>query len=61
MQIRALPSGELVVTIYQATWIEGYHFPRIAPEIMSQVPILAGVVVSFRIPGRDRWSFQEGD
>ena len=39
-------------------WIEGYHFPRIAPEIMSQVPILAGVVVSFRIPGRDSGLFK---
>ena len=39
-------------------WTEGYHFPRVAPEIMCQVPILAGVVVSFRIPGRTDGPFK---
>lgn len=41
--------------------MKGYHFLRTACEIKSQIPVLAGVVVSFRIPIRDRWPSQKSD
>lgn len=41
--------------------MEGYRFLKITPGIKSQVPTLAGIALSFGVPGRDRWPSKKGD